>query len=225
MHTNNATCFLLTDGQNDPIPPAQDGATGRDVNADASDGYAGFMFTKLNAQGVALPPAATEWACIRDNVTDLVWENKTDDGGLYDKDDTFVWYEPDSRLGNGGLPGFQQPSEYDPSRTDQTCYGYVTGIPSSYCNTKAYISRVNQAGRCNSNNWRLPTREELHSLVSYEQSPRIDTQYFPNTVPAYYWTSVPYAYLNKAVWAINFQQGGGSPWEKQYAHAVRLVHN
>jgi len=75
------------------------------------------------------------------------------------------------------------------------------------------------------NTWRLPTREELNSIVDYETSPRINTNYFPLIQSNYYWTSVPYAYLNKHVWAINFQYGGGSPWEKQYNYPARLVHN
>jgi pimeloyl-ACP methyl ester carboxylesterase len=48
-------------------------------------------YTKMDANGNALPDSATTWAMVRDNVTGLIWENKTDDGGIHDKDNTYTW--------------------------------------------------------------------------------------------------------------------------------------
>lgn len=225
ISNNDVICQLLSDSQGDPVPSGQDGTSGRDISAFNDDGRKGFSFTKLDARGNVLPSSATQWSCVKDNVTDLIWESKTDDNTLHDKDDSFVWYESDPRIGNGGLPGYERASEYDSSKTDQTCFGFISGINTSYCNTKAFVNRVNSASYCGSNNWRLPTREELNSLVDYETSPKIDTGYFPLIQNNYYWTSVPYAYLNKHVWTISFQYGGGSPWEKHYNYPVVLVHN
>ncbi len=228
INTNNSSCSLLVDADNDPIPPGQDGTSGRDADIytnEDSDGYKGFSFTKLSATGSSLPATASEWSCVKDNVMGLTWEVKTDDGTLHDKDDTFTWYETDSRLGNGGLPGYQLASEYDTSYANNTCGGYTAGNTSSYCNTKAYLSRVNSAGLCGVKNWRLPTREELESIVSYGLSPRVDSNFFPYTLSSDYWTSSAYAYLNRSIWVINFSYGGGSPHEKQNTHAVRLVHD
>lgn len=226
ISNNDVVCHLLTDSNGDPVPSGQDGGSGRDISApNDDDGRKGFSFTKLDASGNALASSATQWSCVKDNVTGLTWEMKTDDSGLHDKDDTYVWYENDPRVGYGGLPGYEKATDYDPSRYDQTCSGFVIGNNASYCNTKAFVNRVNQLGYCGVNTWRLPTREELNSIVDYETSPRINTNYFPLIQSNYYWTSVPYAYLNKHVWAINFQYGGGSPWEKQYNYPVVLVHN
>lgn len=47
------------------------------------------FYTKLNANGIALDDSATEWTIVQDNVTGLMWEVKTDDGGIHDKDDTY----------------------------------------------------------------------------------------------------------------------------------------
>ena len=56
----------------------QDGMTGLDAtNGSNSDGKLGFRYTKLGANGADLPAGATAWACLRDNVTGLVWEVKT----------------------------------------------------------------------------------------------------------------------------------------------------
>lgn len=226
ISNNDVVCQLLTDSNGDPVPSGQDGISGRDSSApNDEDGRKGFSFTKIAASGAALASSASQWSCVKDNVTGLIWELKTDDGGLHDKDDSYVWYESDPRLGNGGLPGYEKASDYDASRADQTCFGFSSGNSASYCNTKAFVNRVNQASYCGVNNWRLPTREELNSLVDYETSPKIDTGYFPLIQNSYYWTSVPYAYLNKHVWTISFQYGGGSPWEKHYNYPVVLVHN
>jgi hypothetical protein len=49
-------------------------------------------YTKLNAYGNALPDSASSWSMVKDNVTGLIWENKTDNGSIHDKDDTYNWY-------------------------------------------------------------------------------------------------------------------------------------
>jgi hypothetical protein len=48
-------------------------------------------YTKLDANGNTLPDSASEWSMVKDNVTGLIWENKTDDGGIHDKDNTYTW--------------------------------------------------------------------------------------------------------------------------------------
>jgi hypothetical protein len=58
--------------------PGQDGEFGRDVtNNDDKDGHAGFSFSKISATGEKLPFNASTWACVKDNVTGLLWEVKT----------------------------------------------------------------------------------------------------------------------------------------------------
>jgi hypothetical protein len=46
-------------------------------------------YTKLDFNGNALPSSAASWAMVRDNVTGLIWEVKTDDGGIHDWDNTY----------------------------------------------------------------------------------------------------------------------------------------
>jgi hypothetical protein len=51
------------------------------------------VYTKLDASGNALDAVAGSWAMIRDDVTGLIWEVKTDDGGVHDKDNTYTWQD------------------------------------------------------------------------------------------------------------------------------------
>jgi len=48
-------------------------------------------YTKLDENGNNLPDEAAEWVMVQDNVTGLVWENKTDDGSIHNKDNTYNW--------------------------------------------------------------------------------------------------------------------------------------
>lgn len=67
-------------------------------------------YTKLDAQGKPLPDSATSWSMIKDNVTGLIWENKTDDGLIHDKDNTYSWIDAHTifiaRLNNEKFGGF-----------------------------------------------------------------------------------------------------------------------
>ncbi|MEA2115714.1 MAG: DUF1566 domain-containing protein, partial [Thermodesulfobacteriota bacterium] len=115
-------------------------------------------------------------SCVKDNVTGLMWEVKTDDGGLHDKNHTYTWYNTDSAT-NGGTAG-------SPDSGGNTCHDYEAGDPGKWCNTQAYVKRVNTARLCGESDWRMPTHKELLGIVSYDtKKPAIDTDYFPNTAP------------------------------------------
>ena len=134
--------------------PRQDAQYGRDAQALAGTlqkvggGNAGFDFTKLDSNGNPLPASATAWNCVKDNITGLIWEVKTDDGGLRDKDNTYTWYEPDNSK-NGGNAGGQNGG----------------GCIGSSCDTFSYIQAVNAQALCGAGDWRMPNRNELLSIV------------------------------------------------------------
>ncbi len=74
--------------------------------------------------------------------------------------------------------------------------------------------------------WRLPTYNELLSIVSYDRTyPAIDTQYFPDT-DGYFWTSTvsfsSYMFLADTI-LINFDRGSSGPTSTSmnYVRAVR----
>lgn len=143
----------------------QDAEFGLDnTNNVNTDGRAGFSFTKLDSTGAVLAASAVTWDCVRDETTGLIWEIKTNDGGLRDQDNTFAWYNPDGST-NGGNAGAQ---------TGGTCAGGIS------CNSAAYVNAVNTAGLCGANDWRMPTAMELLTLHDYGTvtAPGIDTGYF-----------------------------------------------
>ena len=233
---NNVGCTGTTIAQ-------QDCSHGRDAtNNNDSDGHAGFSFTKLDENGQVLldqtlPYTATEhWNCVRDNVTGLTWEVKQEINGavitgiidgtllderLHDVADRFNWFSTNNDK-NGGAPGFDDAD-------GNICYGYDVNDPATYCNTEAYVMRVNAAGLCGFRNWRLPTRNELVGIVNLgRDTPTIDVDYFPNTISSQHWTSTPRALNPQYSWNVNFKYGkttyfgfGG----RDDTFRVRLVHN
>jgi hypothetical protein len=180
-------------------------------------GSAGFDFTKLCRNGDAAgegkcPPnplpgtGRTHWGCNRDNVTGLIWEVKTD-SGLHNRNNTYSWFNPDKTV-NGGDPGRQNG-------------GSCTG---SSCDTQAFVKEINTQSLCGFDDWRLPTRRELLSIVDNGKfDPAMDIRIFPNTSANYYWSSSPYADQEKMAWQVNFLFGEADPKEKSQANLVRLV--
>jgi hypothetical protein len=185
--------------------PRQDAQLGRDAIKKAGKlkkiggGRGSFDFTRLN-----------RGACVRDNVTGLIWESKTDKGGLHDGDNTYSLYNPDFTT-NGGFAG--RPN-----------LGSCTG---SKCDTYAYVNAVNAQALCGFTDWRLPTRKELLSLVDRGipyPGPTIDSNYFPNTRKTWFWSSTAYASTFYEAWTVSFYAGNGyDAGGKDSGGGIRLV--
>ncbi|ELP5728888.1 DUF1566 domain-containing protein [Vibrio vulnificus] len=178
----------------------QDGDHGRDALArkgqlqKVGGGAAGFDFTKLDNSGNPLPESASEWSCVRDNHTGLIWEVKQPggSGGLRDANHTYSWYNPDNST-NGGDAGTQNGG---------SCQG-------SACDTQAFVNAVNSQGLCGASDWRMPSVNELLSIVHNGRShPAIDQSHFPHTLSSLYWSSSPYANGSGNTWSFGFGHGG-----------------
>lgn len=56
--------------------------------------------------------------------------------------------------------------------------------------------------------WRLPSAQELFALVDHSRhNPAIDTAFFPDTKPDWYWTSTECAWSPVHAWYVSFYSG------------------
>jgi hypothetical protein len=206
--------------------PGQDAEYGRDkLHPSDSNGHAGFNFTRLDASGKALSATATHWSCVHDNVTGLTWEKKPNgDGrmgnqGLHDADDSYTWYSTDT-TSNSGSVGY--------ANQGNTCYGYNAANSATYCNTQAYVKRVNMVGWCGKKDWRLPTHRELLGLADLSvryPGPTIDQRYFPDLLINYWhWSSSAYSGIPDYAWGVSFATGYSTGSSRSNRNAtIRLV--
>ncbi|WP_137167880.1 Lcl C-terminal domain-containing protein [Salinimonas lutimaris] len=204
--------------------PGQDGQRGTDIIQQAGllekagRGAAGFDFTKLNNNGDEQDADVTDFSCVRDNTTGLVWEVKTANSGLHGGEHTYGWFQTEE---NGGSDGVQTPSQ--------------ASCAISECNTRAFVTAVRTEGLCGFYDWRMPTHFELMTLMHFgrEGQTMVDPTYFPfagdaAAAPLWYWTSQPGAdgVIEDAAqnaWAIDFASGVDNFLNKGSIARVRLV--
>ena len=189
-----------------PCPSPGESFYGQDGNYSINP----MSYTKLDEGGNALLDSATSWMMVRDNVTGLIWEMKTNKDGVqnyndpHDADNTYTWYDSNPAT-NGGY----------------------AGTSGNDTNTEDFINALNSDRFGGYNDWRLPTIKELYSIANYgilDPGPTINTAFFPNTQSSYYWSSTSYACDIGSAWSVTFYYGYDEhilKFNKLYARAVR----
>jgi len=147
-----------TTGKQDP-EVGSDAVPGLDATGEKAKG---FGFTKLDSNGAPLTDQAAaystsnKWSCVRDDTTGLVWEMRPDSNeGIHAGSLFTTWYDPDAST-NGGEEGVRGANE--------DCRA---GTLSLECNTATIAAETNLEALCGMTGWRLPTLEELRSVVDY----------------------------------------------------------
>jgi hypothetical protein len=171
----------------------QDGMVGRDANIATNsntDGKLGFSFTSITG------------GCVQDNVTGLMWEVKTTDGGLRDWTKTYTNYS----------------AAYNPSNLLNTS-----------TDAGGFVTAVNATNLCGYNDWRMPDVDELQSIVDYGAAypgPAIDATWFPNTqsgTNSVFWSASPDVSSSILAWFVGFGDGFVYYNPRSSSHYVRLV--
>ena len=151
-------------------------------------------------------------ACIRDNITGLVWETKTTDGGMRDVNHRYAWFSQDPSR-NGGFAGSEG--------TTESCGNTLGG---QTCNTASYVAAVNAVAYCGASDWRVPTQGELATLIHAGRiEPSIDITYFPHTANSPYWSANTHAMYPERAWGVHFGYGAANAENKFAPLPVRLV--
>jgi hypothetical protein len=150
---------------------------------DASLKQSPLRYRKLDNKGQPLPDGATQWDCVEDLNTGLVWEKKLDDpDSPRDLHRAFAW-----EFGN-----------YHPLQEE---LDYACPNGEAICTTEQYRQWLNSQQLCGIQHWRLPHAQELMSLQHFGslsqqggQIATLDVRYFPdlgtgfNGFDGYYWS-------------------------------------
>ncbi|MCB2181062.1 MAG: DUF1566 domain-containing protein [Desulfobulbaceae bacterium] len=156
---------------------------------------------KFDADGNELLWDAAEWAILLHSGTGLMWEMKTNDGTIHDRDNKYTWCDTNPET-NGGYAG--------------TC-GNGT-------DTEDFIQALNDAQFGGYNDWRLPTIKELSTLVDADMvGNTIDLDKFPDNQAYYYWSSSTYAASTGNAWNVYFGYGYVNYYSKLNSFYVRAV--
>jgi len=177
--TGMTKCYSDTSDEM-PCPAEGEAYYGQDGNYNIN----AQSYTKLGYKGKVLIDTATapEWIMTLDNVTGLVWEMKTDDGSIHDKDNTYTWYDPT-----------------DPS----------PGTQGNGTDTLDFINKLKEEKFGGFDDWRLPTIHELYNIVNksvshWSNQPTIESIFFPNTISNYYWSSTTSVINSICAWTVFF---------------------
>ncbi|MFB9216470.1 Lcl domain-containing protein [Vibrio sinaloensis] len=128
--------------------PGQDA----DYGSDKNDG--GFKFVKLDVNGQPLAADATEWSCVQDERSGLIWETKLDDAA--------------SPRHFERLFAYQESGVIEPFIEDINYLGCRDG--DNICTTEEYVEYLNKQNVCGINNWRLPTSGEVYNLIDFAET-------------------------------------------------------
>jgi len=145
---------------------------------------------------------------ITDDANGLMWEKKTDDGSIHDKDDLYTW----------GMTS-------DPYTMNGTA---VT----------VFLATLNAGGGfAGYTDWRIPNRFELETLLNLETAspPAVHSAFNAGCVPnctsstcsctagSNYWTSSTYRPTPSDAWLVFFMDGSPFPGSKSSNRFVRAV--
>ncbi len=134
---------------------------------------------------------------VTDNLTDLVWEKKTDDGGIHDWDNSYTWSTGEPWPGNG------------------TAFtAFLGGLNSA-------------GGFAGANDWRLPAFGELMTILNQAfpcaTSPCVDSAFGSNTQSNFYWSATTNALSPGGAWNVVFSDGELFFSLKDASHYARAV--
>jgi len=166
------------------------------------------VYNKHDINGDLLAHDTEQWSCIHDTDNGLMWEVKSKDNLMRSSNNLYSWLKTDDKqLSNGFADGGR-------------CQGDIA------CDTNAYVQAMNKQNFCGHNDWRLPTRQQMQTLVylkNNDEPVKINKDYFPETVASWYWTASENNDNNNFAWYVLFRNGLSLSDLKERPKHIRLV--
>ena len=141
---------------------------------------------------------------------------------------TYFWFNEDvsknggssGSIGNGGFAGYMMNDYCAFPNINQV--GYLDSV--GYCTNKDYGNYMNAVAVCGIKDWRLPTINELRSIVNYNPSDEaLDQSYFPLMSGKRYMSSTPYGREKGSYWCLDTATKEAKLCNKQVSSSIMLV--
>lgn len=167
-------------------------------------------YLKLDRQGRPVQPKQGPWHCIVDTATGLIWEVKSAQEDIHYHKSMYSWFN--GRLG---------------SENAGTCHA---GTELYGCDSFDLVEVSRRQNYCGQTNWRLPSSDELQSILYRQFHPgRAQTNHwlFPRTYRGPYWTAESDGYQSDSmqVTTVHFASGQTASLATTKVAALRLVAN
>jgi hypothetical protein len=141
---------------------------------------------------------------------------------------SYYWLDENTET-NGGAPGTLGPEGHSGYMMQQTCafpnknqVGYSPD--NTRCNSYQYAQYASSLAVCGVKDWRLPTIEELRSIVNYNPTDDgLDPNYFPFMNGYRYISSTPYARERGSYWCMDTGTKEAKLCNKQGPVSIMLV--
>ena len=194
--TNGGTAVACSTDSN---IPAQDCHQGRDADTNLQKtgaGQAGFDFTKLGSDGAQLTIQNGAYSATGTAANGTKWSC------VRDNVTGIIW----------------EVKTVDNKDSTHT-WGSRTSL------VTAANAENSGSGLCGITNWRVPSVNELFSIVNYNgANPSIDSDYFPNTFSGSFWSEQELVSNTDNAWRVDFGDGSNSGSSaKSNSRTVRLV--
>lgn len=163
------------------------------------------LYVKYDINGKILEEDKEKWTCVHDTKNKLMWEVKSKNDPMRNSKNLYSWFNPDNKSLKGVIDGGRCKGDAD-------------------CDTNSYVKAMNKQKFCGHDDWRLPTREEMMGLVSYDAGKiKINSSYFPQALPSWYWTASSNESRPEFAWYVLFNNGRSLNDLKENPKHIRLV--